>query len=469
MKKWYGGVFILVLAIILVFNYSLRETQPKKQSAYDFFRNHPTEDSHRKENDSIPSLKVQLKKQPLVNKPKLINVEGLNDLYALRNVSEDESKALLLWPHLRLLLSRSDALPETAQGIKEAALAWKELLSFIQEEKTTKLSHNNRLKEKNCPLSVSNLDNTLFNGGNILELPCGLVEDSSITIIGIPNGRSFEIVISGSDFSGEPKPPVILHYNVSVAGDNMTEEPFIVQNTWSNELGWGKEEKCPAHVSSNIKVDGLGLCNEQLVRSTIEENQNANLSSGNASKNASQGRSHASANFPFVEGNPFTATLWVGLEGFHMSVNGRHETSFAYKEKLEPWSVTGVKVAGGLNLFSAFAKGLPVPEDHDLIVNSKLLKAPAITRKRLLMLVGIFSTGNNFQRRMALRRSWMQFEAVRSGDVAVRFFIGLNKNGQVNFELWKEAQAYGDIQFMPFVDYYSLISLKTIAICIMGD
>ena len=43
-----------------------------------------------------------------------------------------------------------------------------------------------------------------------------------------------------------------------------------------------------------------------------------------------------------------------------------------------------------------------------------------------------------------------------------------NKNRQVNFELWKEAQAYGDIQFMPFVDYYSLISLKTVAICIMG-
>lgn len=62
----------------------------------------------------------------------------------------------------------------------------------------------------------------------------------------------------------------------------------------------------------------------------------------------------------------------------------------------------------------------------------------------------------------------MQYEAVRSGDVAVRFFIGLHKNSQVNFELWREAQAYGDIQLMPFVDYYSLISLKTIAICIFG-
>ena len=43
-----------------------------------------------------------------------------------------------------------------------------------------------------------------------------------------------------------------------------------------------------------------------------------------------------------------------------------------------------------------------------------------------------------------------------------------DKNRQVNFELGKEAQAYGDIQLLPFVDYYSLLTVKTIAICIMG-
>lgn len=42
--------------------------------------------------------------------------------------------------------------------------------------------------------------------------------------------------------------------------------------------------------------------------------------------------SHEGANFPFTEGSLFTATLWVGLEGFHMTVNGRHETSFAFRE-----------------------------------------------------------------------------------------------------------------------------------------
>lgn len=43
-----------------------------------------------------------------------------------------------------------------------------------------------------------------------------------------------------------------------------------------------------------------------------------------------------------------------------------------------------------------------------------------------------------------------------------------HKNKQVNLELWQEAQIYGDIQLMPFVDYYSLITLKTVAVCILG-
>jgi hypothetical protein len=80
-----------------------------------------------------------------------------------------------------------------------------------------------------------------------------------------------------------------------------------------------------------MTVDGLLLCNEKVVRSTMEENGNAS-SVVDVSANVSQGIAHERANFPFVEGNAFTATLWVGLEGFHMTVNGRHETSFVYRE-----------------------------------------------------------------------------------------------------------------------------------------
>lgn len=456
---------IVALAVILVFSYSLVGTPPTKPQkknhnpAYDFFNNHPlpnTSETKPREPEKPPK------------KPHLVNVEGLDQLYDLRNVSKGNSKPLLVWGQLRALLSRSDALPETAQGVKEACVAWKDLISEFVFSNNDKKPED----ENNCPFSVDRLESAVASsdGNMALELPCGLVDDSSISLVGIPGGpyRSFQIQLLGSQLSEEPKAPIVLHYNVSLPGDNMTEEPFIVQNTWTEKLGWSKEERCPAHRSTNsLKVDGLVLCNKQVFRSSVDEN-NASHPIDDMLTNVSRGSDRETASFPFVEGIPFTATLWAGVEGFHMTVNGRHETSFAYREKLEPWSVSKVKVAGSLNILSALAKGLPVSEDHDVITDVEHLKAPSIPRKRLVMLVGVFSSGNNFERRMALRRSWMQYKAVRSGDVAVRFFIGLHKNKQVNYELWREAQAYGDIQLMPFVDYYSLISLKTIAICIMG-
>lgn len=86
--------------------------------------------------------------------------------------------------------------------------------------------------------------------------------------------------------------------------------------------------------------------------------------------------------------------------------------------------VAEVKVSGDLELLSFLANGLPVSEDIDM-ASVAVLKAPPLPKKRTFLLVGVFSTGNNFKRRMALRRTWMQYEAVRSGDVVVRFFTGL--------------------------------------------
>lgn len=94
-------------------------------------------------------------------------------------------------------------------------------------------------------------------------------------------------------------------------------------------------------------------------------------------------------------------------------------------QKLEPWLVNKVIVKGGVDIVSIIAKGLPVWEDLDLVAGAENLKAPSLAKKRLVLLIGVFSAGNNFERRMALRRTWMQYDAVRSGAVAVRFFIGL--------------------------------------------
>jgi len=53
-------------------------------------------------------------------------------------------------------------------------------------------------------------------------------------------------------------------------------------------------------------------------------------------------------------------------------------------------------------------------------------------------------------------------------EFGLMFDLMQHKSQIVNEELWKEAQTYGDIQLMPFVDYYSLITWKSLAICIFG-
>ena len=89
-----------------------------------------------------------------------------------------------------------------------------------------------------------------------------------------------------------------------------------------------------------------------------------------------------------------------------------------------------------METLSCIANGLPVSEDLDVVGDIDSLKAPPLPKKRLLLLVVVFSTGNNFERRMAIRRSWMQYEAVRLGEVAVRFFIGLVSILIVHSTLW---------------------------------
>jgi beta-1,3-galactosyltransferase len=263
MKKWYGGLLIIALGMMLFLLYNLKGIQPQKhstkQSAYGFFNGHsPPNDSIKGSNNVavVTSFDEEQKLVPEPTKrPHLVHVAGLDDLYDTKNLSEGVTNVVLVWTHLRLLLSRSDALPEIAQGVKEASAAWKELMSTVESDKVSKISKIDSPENLNCPFSVMILSKTIADSGITLDLPCGLVVDSSITLIGIPNGQnsSFQIDLAGQELEEEPNPPIILHYNVSLPGENMTEEPYIVQNTWTNDFGWGKEERCPARSSANIR------------------------------------------------------------------------------------------------------------------------------------------------------------------------------------------------------------------------
>lgn len=100
--------------------------------------------------------------------------------------------------------------------------------------------------------------------------------------------------------------------------------------------------------------------------------------------------------------------------------------SIWYSQSLEPWLVSEVRISGDIKLISVVASGLPTSEDLEHIVDLETLRSvPLPPRQPVDFLIGVFSTANNFKRRMAVRRTWMQYSAVRSGAVAVRFFVGL--------------------------------------------
>nr|GEW55342.1 beta-1,3-galactosyltransferase GALT1 [Tanacetum cinerariifolium] len=468
MKKWYIYILSVSLLTLTLFGYfvmknPIREAYISSPPVY---------------NTTNP-LKWISSSAPPVNNPgsdsQVVSADEIvSTLFTHRNITFQERQPLYTWNHLKHLISHDRVLPNTVEAIKEASVAWNNLMNSVEEEKSNmNRSSGDKKKEKQCPHFLSKMNATELNDtGYKLIVPCGLTQGSSVTLIGIPNGLlgNFRVDLTGEPLPGEPDPPVILHYNVRLHGDKITENPVIVQNTWTIGHDWGEEERCPKpEDDKNKKVDELDQCNEKVGKVIASATTKHSNRSTEVPMPVSDGRSKTRTYFPFRQGYLSVATLRVGSEGVQMTVDGKHITSFAFRETLEPWLVSEVRIAGDIKLVSVVASGLPTSEDSDHIIDLESLKSPSIPpKKKINLLIGVFSTANNFKRRMAVRRTWMQYAAVKSGQVAVRFFVGLHKNRVVNEELWNEAKTYGDIQLMPFVDYYSLISWKTIAICVFG-
>ncbi|GMY25978.1 beta-1,3-galactosyltransferase GALT1 [Fagus crenata] len=457
MKKWFGVVLVASLFMLLVLRYGIM----KNPIGLSYLTTPISSNSTNPLEWLDPGVPPAF--QNPENASKVVSADTIVlRLFAQRNISNEEQISLQTWNHLKYLINHARGLPNAVDAIKEAGGAWNILMDSVDNQRLQNAneSSHGKAKEKQCPHFLNKMNATdLDNSSYKLRVPCGLTQGSAITIIGIPNGilGDFRIDLTGEPLPGEPDPPIILHYNVRLHGDKVTEDPVIVQNTWTIAHDWGEEERCPSPSPEKIKkVDELDQCNKMVGK---DDKQSSMAQEG------SKSRKH----FPFKQSYPFVATLRVGSEGIQMTVDGKHITSFAFRETLEPWLVSEIKISGDLKLISVLASGLPTSEDSEHIIDLEALKAlPLSPRKPLDLFIGVFSNANNFKRRMAVRRTWMQYPAVRSGAVAVRFFVGLHKNQIVNEELWAEARTYGDIQLMPFVDYYSLITWKTLAICIFG-
>ncbi|KAH0918117.1 hypothetical protein HID58_025777 [Brassica napus] len=133
---------------------------------------------------------------------------------------------------------------------------------------------------------------------------------------------------------------------------------------------------------------------------------------------------------------------------------------------------TGLAVKGNIDVHSIYASSLPstnpsfAPQKH--LEMQSMWKAPALPEKPVELFIGILSAGNHFAERMAVRKSWMQQKLVRSSKVVARFFVALHARKEVNVDLKKEAEYFGDIVIVPYMDHYDLVVLKTVAICEYG-
>ncbi|KAE8730261.1 putative beta-1,3-galactosyltransferase 19 [Hibiscus syriacus] len=362
---------------------------------------------------------------------------------------------------------------------------WDDLQSAQNKsESQPELQNQMKNRTESCPDSISLSGSDFVNRGRVLVIPCGLTLGSHITVVGMPHWAHAEddpkiVVLKDGDESvmvtqfmmelqglktvdGED-PPRILHFNPRLKGD-WSGNPVIEQNT-CYRMQWGSALRCEGWRSraDEETVDGQVKC-EKWIR---DDDNGLEESKATWWLKRLIGRTNKVAfdwPYPFVEGKLFVLTLSAGLEGYHVNVDGRH--GFVLED------ATGLSLKGDLDVHSVIAASLPTshpsfaPQKH--LERLSKWKAPPLPDGNVEFFIGILSAGNHFAERMAVRKSWMQHKLIKSSKIVARFFVALNGRKDINVELKKEAEYFGDIVIVSYMDNYDLVVLKTVAICEYG-
>ncbi|KAJ8553848.1 hypothetical protein K7X08_024526 [Anisodus acutangulus] len=368
---------------------------------------------------------------------------------------------------------------------------WEEV--ELHKQEIVPLDNDNNNKTEECPHSISISGLEFQEKGRMMVLPCGLTLGSHITVVGKPRTAhpehnpkisllkggqflmvsQFMIELQGLKTVDGEEPPKILHFNPRLRGD-WSGKPVIEQNT-CYRMQWGTAQRCDGWRSRDIEetVDRQVKC-ENWIRDNDDDHSEQSKSSWWLNRIIT-GRSKKMSidwPFPFSEDKLFVLTLSAGFEGYHINVDGRHVTSFPYRTGFALEDATGLYLNGDIDVDLVFAASLPAthpnfaPQRH--LDMSNRWKAPPLLDQPVDMFIGILSAGNHFAERMAIRRSWMQHQLIRSSNVVARFFVALHARKEVNVELKKEAEFFGDIVIVPYMDHYDLVVLKTVAICEYG-
>ncbi|KQK12625.1 hypothetical protein BRADI_1g04957v3 [Brachypodium distachyon] len=386
----------------------------------------------------------------------------------------------------RLNSSRSGSLRKVAA---EAAAAGARVFSELQALAGTLSASSDEEERSKCPHSIVLTGDEFRARGRAVELPCGLTLGSYITVAATPNAAhperdpkitllkegdepimvsQFMMELQGLKTVDGEDPPRILHFNPRLRGD-WSGKPVIEQNT-CYRMQWGTPLRCEGWMSraDEETVDGMAKCEKWIQDEGSKESMTSwwlNRLIGRTKKVS------VDWPYPFVEDRLFVLTLTAGLEGYHVNVDGRHVTSFPYRIGFVLEDATGLSLNGNLDVQSVFAGTLPTthpsfaPQKH--LEMLPVWQAPPLPDGPVEIFVGILSAGNHFAERMAVRKTWMS-AAQKSSNVVARFFVALNGRKEVNMELKKEAEFFGDIVIVPFMDSYDLVVLKTVAICEYG-
>ncbi|KAG9439394.1 hypothetical protein H6P81_019559 [Aristolochia fimbriata] len=368
--------------------------------------------------------------------------------------------------------------------------AWEDMESYkLQELNQTQLVDG---KPESCPSSVSMTGGQFARGDHVMFLPCGLAAGSSITVVGTPHYAhkeyisqvarmrfrdpevwvsQFMVELQGLKAVDGEDPPRILHLNPRLKGD-WSQRPVIEHNT-CYRMQWGRAQRCEGIASGDDDdtVDGFKRC-EKWIRNDIVDAKESKTTSWLKRFIGRAKKPEMTWPFPFVEGRLFILTVRAGVEGYHIISGGRHVASFPYRTGFTLEDATGLAVKGNVDVHSVYATSLPVSHPsfslHQVLEISDKWRSPPLPKGPVHLFIGILSATNHFAERMAVRKTWMQYRDFKSSKVVARFFVALNPRKEVNAALKKEADYFGDIVILPFMDRYELVVLKTIAICEYG-
>ncbi|ONK65582.1 uncharacterized protein A4U43_C07F38570 [Asparagus officinalis] len=380
---------------------------------------------------------------------------------------------------------------------RSAKEAWDLGLKVLKEINNSSLSAAtanevgyNEKDEEACPPHVMLTGGEFTAKGKVMMIPCGLTLGSHITLVATPfpahpeynpkiailEGEGsvmvsqFMMELQGLKAVEGEEAPKILHFNPRLKGD-WSGRPVIEQNT-CYRMQWHTALRCEGWRSraDEETVDGQVKC-EKWIR---DDDNHSEESKTTWWLNRLIGKTKKVSfdwPYPFVEDKLFVLTLYAGLEGYHVHVDGRHITSFPYRTGFILEDATGLSLNGDLEVHSIYAVSLPT--SHPTYAPQRSLEmlaewqSPPLPDGPIELFIGILSAGNHFAERMAVRKSWMSIVRGSSNMVA-RFFVALHGRKEVNVELKKEADFFGDIVIVPYMDSYDLVVLKTLAILEYG-